>query len=1092
MQLGDLVVRIIGDEKPLIGTVDRLGKDPAAGRAGTRVGQMFANAVTRRADIIGSVLGAGIAEGINASAQFADQLATIETVTGRGVVALEGLDRGALKLSADTGKPIEDITSGMYDLVSAGIPASQVLDTLAASSNLAIGGLGSVADAVDVVSSALNAYGPGVYTATQVTDIFAKAVADGKITTAELGSSIATIAPIAAQAGVSLEEVSAGFAALTAKGVPATEAATQMRSAIVALISPNETLNNIQASTGINFAKLAKEKGLAVALEELRRVTTGLGDDFDKFEAPASAVFDAIAQGSTSSEEAVGSLVKLGKTFGLTEGQAEKLVKIAGKEGAGKAFAELRTELGAGDAGLANALGRVEALNFTLASTGPNAAAFAQQVVESTNSAGLAAEQAAIKMDSPVEAGKRLAAQFKVMSIEVFGPFADSLGPAVVGLNHMGGALGALLRPASLVGGLLGNLAGRVVRAIVGGTPAVIAAGAAQGTATGTAMGTAAAGSAVATQAAGVTAGQPVVAATATPAAVTAGSVLGRALGLAAAAAAIAVPIVIGVAATDILSQPVSDPRKERNRQMLEAGVNEAIKDGKEAMARVRAELQAEVDSPNLFQKEILPEIQAAIAVLDAEMSAVGAGVGPALGDGIEAGTPDAEAALDDFLTGLSAEARAALGPEFEGIGSDMAADVALGFKDWAASIGEVIPALEQSRSSTDGASKAIGRQVDAIDRVIERTEARDAAEDKVFGRTMRRLASEQDAQLAALDLADRQAAIAERRRDINERLNDAQEALSKAQGGSDAQAISDAMANLAKVQADQAANEEQVTEDELRARLEGNRDYINDVARLTEQEDDKRSLSNTLRRREDVLAGRLAVAQSEGDAAAVADITARLEAVRTALARTEQAVRARDRVSDLEVQKAQLQEHLANVQAAATDETAVNRKKLADLQKAYATYLAELEAKTTAGSVVLANGFNLGLTTPMRDAHTAAIALDRFIRDDLVQAVGSLQGSSAADILAGILELLSPPRGGSGRRPPSRQYGGRVLAGEPFIANEVRQEAFVSDRNGTVLPSLEVLAGGGGPETIIVESILDGEVVARSVARRLEHQRSY
>jgi TP901 family phage tail tape measure protein len=422
---------------------------------------MFSNGMATAGKVIGPAVGAIAAEGINAAAEFQDQIATIETVAGEGAVALHGIDKAALQLSADTGKPIEDLTAGLYDLVSAGIPAEDAISVLKESTNLAIGGLGSTADAVDAVTSAMNAYGQGTYSAVGVTDIFAKAVADGKVTTAQLGGSIATIAPIAAQAGISLEEVSAGYAQLTAKGVPAAEAATQMRSAIVALISPNGTLNEIQAKTGINFAKLAKEKGLSVALNELRTITDNTAQTTAEFESTLRDAKGAKAQAAVVDEYS--------KKLGLTEKEVKSLTKAIEQKGLAGAFVELNTKLGAGEAGLAGALGRVEALNFTLASTGENFEGFQDQIVETTEAAGLAAEQAAIKMDSPVEAGKRLAAQFHKMQIETFGPFAESLGPMVVGLNQMGGAMGALLRPATLVGGVLGKVFGGVVPKLLGG-----------------------------------------------------------------------------------------------------------------------------------------------------------------------------------------------------------------------------------------------------------------------------------------------------------------------------------------------------------------------------------------------------------------------------------------------------------------------------------------------------------------------------------------------------------------------------------------------------------------------------------------------
>lgn len=457
MNIGDLFVRVLGDTSQVERDVAGLGTSPKIAAGGRKAGDMFANGVRQASNLIGPAIGAAFAGGISSAAKFQDQLQTIRTVAmDLTDQELAGIGDELLTLSAKTGKPIEDLTAGFYDLVSAGIDASDGVKILAESSNLAIGGLGSTAQAVDLVTSVLNAYGLEADQASRVTDVFAKAVADGKVTTAQLGESIATIAPIAAQAGISIEEVSSGFAVLTAQGVPAAEAATKMRSAIVALISPNEALNRIQARTGINFAKLAREKGLAVALEKLREVTGAAGSTFNDFSSELAATKGTVDDARTIVE-------KFQRTLGLTDAQAAEFVAAVGKDGMGQALSDLARKLGAGDAAFADSLGRVEAYGFALATTGDNAAAFGDQIEETLATTGLASEQAAIKMDSPVEAGKRLAAELNTLSIRAFGPFANSLGPLVIALDQFGGAMRAIVAPSRLVGGAIGFIVQRLV-----------------------------------------------------------------------------------------------------------------------------------------------------------------------------------------------------------------------------------------------------------------------------------------------------------------------------------------------------------------------------------------------------------------------------------------------------------------------------------------------------------------------------------------------------------------------------------------------------------------------------------------------------
>jgi len=249
LNIGDVFMRVLADMTGF--EADVTSKAAKAGdKAGATTGQRMGKAMTAGLTAAGAAAGTVFVGAIGGAANFEDQLRTINTVAHLTDDELKGVGNSILDLSKETGKSTDDLTAGFYDLVSAGVPANEAISVLRDSAEFATGALGSTAEAVDLVTSSLNAYGLEAKDSKRVTDIFAQAVADGKVTAAELGASIAQIAPIAAQSGVSLEEVSAGFALLTAKGVPAAQAATQMRAAISALLTPNKQLNDLQEQTG--------------------------------------------------------------------------------------------------------------------------------------------------------------------------------------------------------------------------------------------------------------------------------------------------------------------------------------------------------------------------------------------------------------------------------------------------------------------------------------------------------------------------------------------------------------------------------------------------------------------------------------------------------------------------------------------------------------------------------------------------------------------------------------------------------------------------------------------------------------------------
>jgi TP901 family phage tail tape measure protein len=275
-----------------------------------------------------AVAGAGAIGTITAASlklagDFEAQLNTINTIARETPEGLSRIGDQIRQIARDTGTPLEDLTQGYYDLLSAGIDAADAQKVLVAANKLAIGGLGTTAETVDLLTTAINTYGIKASKAATIADIFAVAIERGKVTAAELAGSFAQIAPIAAASGIEIREVAAGFARLTASGVPAAEAATQMRQAIVSLTRRTGDLKKLEKQTGRNYLKLAGKKGLVFALQQLRT-------DADKAGVP-----------------------------------------------------------------LINLLGRVDGLNFLLATTGPNFDKYNADLAATGNAAGTAAAQMA-------------------------------------------------------------------------------------------------------------------------------------------------------------------------------------------------------------------------------------------------------------------------------------------------------------------------------------------------------------------------------------------------------------------------------------------------------------------------------------------------------------------------------------------------------------------------------------------------------------------------------------------------------------------------------------------------------------------------
>jgi TP901 family phage tail tape measure protein len=238
-----------------------------AGRnAATNVGRNI-----ERAAIVGATAAtAAIGYAVNQAMSFEAQLNTINTIAREDALGLAGIGDSIRAESRATGTALEDLSAAYYDLLSAGIAASAAPKVLHDANTLAIGGLSTTAEAVDLLTTAINTYGGDASQSARFADEFAVAIERGKVTAEELAASYASVGPLAAAMNIENAELAAGYARLTAGGTQAGEATTQMASAITALLKKTAGLKRLEKQTGRNYAAIAGKDGLATAYEQLR------------------------------------------------------------------------------------------------------------------------------------------------------------------------------------------------------------------------------------------------------------------------------------------------------------------------------------------------------------------------------------------------------------------------------------------------------------------------------------------------------------------------------------------------------------------------------------------------------------------------------------------------------------------------------------------------------------------------------------------------------------------------------------------------------------------------------------------------------
>jgi len=311
------------------------------GESFQRVGDKLNKALIAGAAAAGAALvGMGVA-GVKAFADFEKGMNEVFTLLpGLDQQIREDLTQGVKDLSEELGILPKEVVPALYQAISAGIPKDNVLDFLRTAGKAAIGGVTDLKTSVDGLTSVVNAYGAETLSAARASDIMFTAVKLGKTTMEEFSASLFQVAPIAAQLGVSFEEVSAWMAQLTLQGTPTSVAMTQIRAALVALTNDSSDASKIfQELTGKSFPEfIAKGGSVADALELLRKYSDKIGISmaslFGRVEG-AMAVLGVTGQNIDAFRDKV---EQMGASAGATDAAFEEM-----ESGLSRTFSKLRS-----------------------------------------------------------------------------------------------------------------------------------------------------------------------------------------------------------------------------------------------------------------------------------------------------------------------------------------------------------------------------------------------------------------------------------------------------------------------------------------------------------------------------------------------------------------------------------------------------------------------------------------------------------------------------------------------------------------------------------------------------------------------------
>lgn len=244
----------------------------ALGKTAKSAGKVVAGAAVAAATAVGTM---GVAA-VKAAAEYETQLANVSTLlTGtEAEIAARTAEIGSeiLDVSNRTGVATENLTDGMYQVISAfgdSADAAKILETAAKS---AAAGNATTTDSVNLLSAVTKGYGDTSAEAVQkAADLSFATVRLGQTSFPELAASMGKVIPLASTLGVEQEQLFGAMATLTGVTGSTAEVVTQLKATMQGFLSPSKNMTAALESLGYESGQaLLESEGLQGALEALK------------------------------------------------------------------------------------------------------------------------------------------------------------------------------------------------------------------------------------------------------------------------------------------------------------------------------------------------------------------------------------------------------------------------------------------------------------------------------------------------------------------------------------------------------------------------------------------------------------------------------------------------------------------------------------------------------------------------------------------------------------------------------------------------------------------------------------------------------
>jgi len=214
----------------------------------------------------------------NFSRNFESAMKEVQTISKAVQNNFKGISKEIIDMSKTVPDTAQKLSKALYQIVSAGYDGAEAMKILRTSAELAVATVTDTFTAADALTYVMNAYGIAAGTAAEISDKLFTIVKLGKVKMEELGPTISMVTGLAAEAGLTFNELAAIYAEAVKKIQPHI-VSTGIRGIVTAMLRVSKGTGDAADAArefGIEFDIAAlRSKGFKQVLSEIIVATKG-------------------------------------------------------------------------------------------------------------------------------------------------------------------------------------------------------------------------------------------------------------------------------------------------------------------------------------------------------------------------------------------------------------------------------------------------------------------------------------------------------------------------------------------------------------------------------------------------------------------------------------------------------------------------------------------------------------------------------------------------------------------------------------------------------------------------------------------------